>query len=92
MIFQQLWRTIVPTVAQWVKNPTEMAWVAVGEEVQSLAHHNGLKDPVLLQLRHRLQLQLRFSLWPENLDMPWVWPFKKKLWRTNFLSTTITNS
>ena len=30
------------------------------------------------QLWHRLQLQLGFSPWPRNFNMPWVQPRKKK--------------
>ena len=33
----------VPTVAQWVKNPTEVAWVAVEAQVQSLAWCSGFR-------------------------------------------------
>ena len=36
-------------MAQWVKNPTVMAWAAVEWQVQSPAQPSGLKDPVLLQ-------------------------------------------
>ena len=54
--------TGVPTVAQWVKNPTAVA------QVGSLAWHSGLKDPGLLPLR------LGFSPWPRNFHMPWVQP------------------
>ena len=31
-----------------------------------------LKDPALLQLWYRLQLQLGFSSWHRNLYMPWL--------------------
>ena len=37
-----------PTVVPCVKNSTAVAWVAVEEQVQSLARHNGLKDLALL--------------------------------------------
>ena len=37
----------VPTVAQWVKNPTTVARVAAVVQVQSLAWHSGLKDLTL---------------------------------------------
>ena len=36
-----------------------------------------VKDPVWLQLWHRLQLQLRLHHWPRNFHMPWVPPGKK---------------
>ena len=35
----------VPTVAQWIKNLTAAAQVAVEAQVQSPAQHSGLKDP-----------------------------------------------
>ena len=37
-----------------------------------------VKDLALLQLWHRLQLWLGFSPWPENFQMLWRWPKKKK--------------
>ena len=37
-----------------------------------------VKEPALMQLWHRLQLQLRFDPWPRNFHMLWVWPKKKK--------------
>ena len=33
----------VPAVAQWVKNPTAMAWIAAEAWVPSLAQYSGLK-------------------------------------------------
>ena len=41
------------TVAQWVKNPTAVAQVAVEAQVGSLAQHSGLKALVLPQLWRR---------------------------------------
>ena len=38
----------VPAVAQWVKNPTTVAWVTVEAWVQSPTWPVHLKDPVLL--------------------------------------------
>ena len=38
----------VPAVAQWVKNPTTVAWVTVEAWVQSPTRPVHLKDPVLL--------------------------------------------
>lgn len=38
-----------------------------------------VKDPALLQLWHRLHLQCRFNLWPENFHVPWVWPKNKEM-------------
>ena len=40
--------------------------------VQCLARCNWLKDPALLQLEHRSQLQLGFDPWPRNFLMPWA--------------------
>ena len=48
----------VPTVIQWVKNPTAAAEAWVG----SLAQRSGLKAQALLQLCHRSQLWLRFPM------------------------------
>ena len=59
----------VPTVVQWVKNPTAMARVAVEMQVWSLAGHSGLKDPALPQLQCRAQLQLG----------AWIQPLAQKL-------------
>ena len=54
----------VPSVTQWVKNPTAAAWVAVELRFQSLAQYSGLKDPALPQLRCRSQLRLGMDPWP----------------------------
>lgn len=45
-------------MAQWVKNPTAAAWVAVEVRVWFLARHNGLKHPALPHLWCRSQLHL----------------------------------
>ena len=37
-----------------------------------------VKDLALLRLWHRLQLQLRFDLWPRDVHMQWVQPKKPK--------------
>ena len=74
-------------MVQWVKNLTAAAWVAAEVQVCFPVQHSGLKDPVLLQLWHGLQLQLRFNPWPGSLNMPGVQPSKEKdsvlllLWR-----------
>ena len=66
----------LPTVLQWVKNPTSVAQVIVEAWVWSLAQYSGLKDLMLPQLQHRLlQLWIRFSPWPGNIHMPWPWPY-----------------
>ena len=57
--------TGVPEVAEWVKNPTAVAWVAEKAWVQSPGGHSGLKNPALLQLWCKLQLWLGFN--------PWAW-------------------
>ena len=83
----------VPAVAQQVKNPTAVAQVAVEAWVQSPAWCSGLNDPVLLQLRHRLQFHLGFSPLPGNFHLMWVWPLKKKFAFTpsrSFLSSRAT--
>ena len=48
----------VPTVVQWVKNPTTVAQFSAEAWAQSLAQCSGLKDLVLLHLWCRLQMQL----------------------------------
>ena len=60
------------------KNPTAEAWVTAEAQAGSLAQRQGLKDPVLPQLQHRLQLWLRFTPWPESFHMPWAQPLKNK--------------
>ena len=63
----------VPSVAQWVKGLSAVAWHCTAEaQCQFLAQCSGLKDPVLLQL------QLRFNSWPENFHMPRAQPPPKK--------------
>lgn len=61
------------TVMEWVKTRTGVAQVAV--EVGSIpAWRSGLKDPVLLGLWCRLQLQLEFNPRSRNFHMHWVQP------------------
>ena len=38
-----------------------------------------VKDPALLQLWHRSQLQLRFDPWPSNFHIALLQPKKKKI-------------
>ena len=64
-------------MAQWVKNPTAGAWVAVEAQVQSLTQGSALKDLALPSLPGRLQWQLGFSPWPRNFHMPQMQPLKK---------------
>ena len=60
-------------MAQWVKNPTALAWVTM--EVQVPGSIPGLeewlKDLALLQLQ---RWSLGTDLRPENFHMPWMWP------------------
>ena len=67
-------------MVQRVKNPTAAALVAAEPWVHPPAWRSGLKDLVLPQLWHRLQLQLRVSPWPQEpgTSMWQVQPFKKK--------------
>ena len=37
-----------------------------------------VKDPALLQLWHRSQLQLKFDPWPQELPYAWVQPKQNK--------------
>ena len=62
----------VPTMVQWVTNPTAVARVTAEAQVRSPAWHSGLEDPALPQLR------LRFSPQPRNFYMPWAGPLQKK--------------
>ena len=71
-----LWKTVwsflkklkigVPTMVQWVKNPTAVAWVTVEAQVRPPALCSGLKDPTLPQLQLKPQLGLRFNPWPRE--------------------------
>ena len=36
-----------------------------------------VKDMVLLELWHRLQLRCKFNPWPSNFHMPWTWTKKR---------------
>ena len=68
----------VSAVAQRVKNLTASTQVTAEVQDVFLAQHSGLKFPVLPQLWHRLQLQLRFNPWPRNFHTQQVQPLKKK--------------
>ena len=59
----------VPPMVQWVKDLTSAAWIAMEEQVQSVAWFSGLQDQVLPQLQCRLQLWLGFNPWPRNSHM-----------------------
>ena len=58
----------VPSMVQWVKNLTEVPWVSVAVEVQSLAWHSQLQDLALLQF-----------WWPGIFHVLLIQPLKKKL-------------
>ena len=60
----------VPSVAQWVKNPSTEARVTAQVRVRSPAQHSGLKDPILPQLWHRSYPWVGFNPWPRNFHMP----------------------
>ena len=49
-------------MVQGVKNLTAVAWVTVEAWVQPLAQHSGLKNPVLMQLWHRLNPAQNFHV------------------------------
>lgn len=66
----------VTSVAQCVKDLTAVAGVAVEGSIPSLTQC--VKDPALLQLLRRLQLQLWFDPWPWNFHLPLMQPKKKK--------------
>ena len=58
----------VPSLAQWVKNLTAAAQVTLKHWSDT---QPGTVDPVLPQMQHRSQLQLRSHPWPGNFHMPW---------------------
>ena len=74
---------------QCVKNLTAVAWVTEEVQLQFLALCSGLKEPALLQLRFRSQLQLRFSLWPRNIHMSWMWSFKKIIFAVRLVGAVL---
>ena len=65
-------------VASWVKNVTAAARVTMEATIQSPSQGSGLKDLMLLQMRHRSKLGLRFKPCPGNFHMPWVWPLNRE--------------
>ena len=65
-------------MVQWVTDPASHRGGA--GSIPSLAQW--VKDLALLQLQHRLWLQLGLDPWPENFCMPQVWPKKKKKKKT----------
>ena len=72
-------------MVQCIKSPIAASQVTVEVEVPSLAQHSGLTHPVLPQVPHRLQLQLRFNPWPRNVHMQQVSPLKKEKNNTSSL-------
>ena len=75
-LFIFIYSSGVPAVAQWVRNLTKVAQVAVETQVRSSSWYSGLKDPELPQLWCRLQLWLRFNPWPGNFHMLQERPYK----------------
>ena len=73
-------------MVQGVKNLTAVAWVTVQAWVQPLAQHSGLKNPVLMQLWHRLNPA-------QNFHVLGVWhKIKKKKKGLHLLRVTSTLS
>ena len=56
----------VPTVAQWVKNLTAVAWVAVELGVRSPAWPEWIKGYLELELRRWSQQRLRLNFWQKE--------------------------
>ena len=61
-------------MVQGVKNLTAAVQVAANVQVQSPAGSRRLKHLALPLLWCRSQLWLRFSPWPGNFHVAWVWP------------------
>ena len=61
-------------VAQWVNDPACFCGVAGS----GASPAQWVKDLALLQLWCKLQMQLGFDPWPQELHMPRVQPGKKK--------------
>ena len=75
---------VVPAVAQW---GGDLACLCGGtSSIPGPAQW--VKDLALLW--HRSQLQLRFSTWPRNFHMLWVWQ-KKKRTRSSRRGSAVTN-
>ena len=65
MMIQNLWG--VPAMSQCVN---DLAYHCGGNDlIPGLAQW--IKDPLLLQLWYRSQLQLRLDPWPRNFHVPW---------------------
>ena len=62
-------------MAQWVKTRGLLRGMGLIP-----GPHSGLK-----RIWRRSQLRLRFSPWPRNFHMPWVWPLKKNKIQKNVL-------
>ena len=61
-------------MAQWVKDPACLCGVACSIPSST----QWVRDLVLPQLLHRLQLHLGFDPWPGNFPLLPVWPKMKK--------------
>ena len=64
----------VPAVMKWIK---DLACLHGGDSLIP-SPEKWVRDLVLLQPRHRLQLQFRFDPWPENFHTPWAQLKKNK--------------
>ena len=65
-------------MAQWVKYLTAAAQSLRRCKLNSWPQCSSLKDPALPQLRHRLQVRLRFTLSPEEFPYAMGVAIKKK--------------
>lgn len=81
-------KTRYSAVAQWVNDLTCLCGSA--GLVPSPAQW--VKDPALLQLWHRSQLQLELDPWPGNFPMPWGQPKKKKRHGLNIARLLLTKT
>ena len=67
----------VPTMAQWVKNPTAVAQVTAEVQVRSPARFNGLKDLAVAAAVAQVTAVAQIGSLAQNFHMPWVWPLKQ---------------
>ena len=72
----------VPAIEQWV---SDLACLCGSDGLISSLVQWG-KDPALPQPWCSLPMWLRFSLWPGNFHMLWMWPKKQKKKKKKFKS------